>query len=239
MNLHIEVKGKGQPLVFFHGWGFDHRIWLEISEAIEDRYQLYLVDLPGFGRSSAMNWEAFKQKLLAQLPEKFVLIGWSMGGLLAMRLGLEESNRLTHLISICSSPRFIKEEQWPGVEKAVFDGFFSNLSQDPQKTISQFVNLQLQNFSHRYENKYLPEPASLRFGLEILESWDLRQELIHFTKPTCFMFGRLDAITPRTTMAVMQKNYPNFDYLIFAKAAHIPFLSHKDEFITALERTLR
>jgi pimeloyl-[acyl-carrier protein] methyl ester esterase len=235
MNLHIEKKGRGQPLVFFHGWGFDCRIWLELALAIESRYQLYLVDLPGFGLSSPMEWELFKQKLLSELPEFFAIAGWSMGGLLAMRLALEEPKRITHLISISSSPCFIKEKLWPGVDKAVLANFLLNLGNDPQTIIAQFVNLQLQNQPWRYQNRHLPELTSLRAGLEILAEWDLRESLANFDKPACFMFGRLDAITPRTTMTAMQKIYPDFDYVMFSKAAHMPFLSHQDEFITALE----
>ncbi|MBA3535233.1 MAG: alpha/beta fold hydrolase [Tatlockia sp.] len=234
MNLHIEKKGNGQPLVFFHGWGFDSRIWLELAKAIENRYQLYLVDLPGFGLSSYMEWELFKHKLLLELPDFFTIAGWSMGGLLAMRLALEEPQRITHLISISSSPRFIKENHWPGVDKTVLSNFLENLSKDPQTIIAQFVDLQLPKQSC-YQNQHMPELASLRTGLEILSEWDFRKSLANFDKPACFMFGRLDAITPRTTMAAMQKIYPNYDYVMFSKAAHMPFLSHQDEFITALD----
>ncbi|MBA2652228.1 MAG: alpha/beta fold hydrolase [Tatlockia sp.] len=238
MNLNVEIRGQGKALVFFHGWGFDYRIWLELTVAMEERYTLYLVDLPGFGLSSLMEWDYFKQKLLALLPKNFAIIGWSMGGLMAMRLALEESSRVTHLISISSSPRFIKEQLWPGVDKTVFDSFFQNLNKDPQGTISQFVSLQLDKKLYCYKNDSMPAPASLKAGLDILAEWDLREPLRHFTKPTCFIFGRLDAITPRTTMSAMQKIYPDFDYIMFEKAAHMPFLSHQDEFIASLERVL-
>ncbi|CDZ78414.1 Pimelyl-[acyl-carrier protein] methyl ester esterase [Legionella massiliensis] len=236
MNLHIEIKGQGFPLVLFHGWGFDHRIWLDLASALAKDYQLYLVDLPGFGMSPLMSWEKFKEKLLRQLPPDFAIAGWSMGGLFATRLALEEQQRVSHLVNIASSPRFIKEKSWPGVDKAIFDNFFRNLAIDPGETISQFVTLQLGKQPNRYQNQHMPETASLKAGLDILASWDLREELHQFKKPACFMFGRLDAITPRVTMTAMQKMYPTFDYVMFNKAAHMPFLSHQDEFLTILEQ---
>ncbi|HGK6671911.1 TPA: alpha/beta fold hydrolase, partial [Legionella pneumophila] len=61
MNLHINIQGKGRPLVFFHGWGFDHRVWLPLARLLSTRYCLYLVDLPGFGQSPVMSWEVFKK----------------------------------------------------------------------------------------------------------------------------------------------------------------------------------
>lgn len=238
MNLHIQIKGKGLPLVLLHGWGFDHRIWLELAAVASNNYQLYLVDLPGFGLSPLMSWDEFKERLLMQLPQHFAIAGWSMGGLFATRLALEEQQRVSHLVNIASSPRFIKEKAWPGVDKAIFDNYFHNLAIDPGETISQFVTLQLGKQPKRYQNQHMPKPESLKAGLEILADWDLRTDLVQLQKPACFMFGRLDAITPRVTMAAMQKRYPNFEYVMFSQAAHIPFLSHQDEFLTILEQFL-
>ncbi|ASQ45916.1 alpha/beta fold hydrolase [Legionella clemsonensis] len=235
MNLNIKIQGEGPSLVFFHGWGFDHTIWCDLATAFEKKYTLYLVDLPGFGLSSLMNWSQFKSELLQHLPEQFALIGWSMGGLYASRLANELSEQVTHLINIASSPRFIKEKNWPGVDENVFNNFFKNLTENPQQTISEFVNLQLKNQTYNYSPQFLPSIESLKAGLTILADWDLRESLFHFKKPTTYLFGRLDAITPSTTMGAMQKLYPLFNYVMFPKAAHMPFLSHQREFINTLE----
>ncbi|KTC86806.1 alpha/beta fold hydrolase [Legionella brunensis] len=239
MNLNIKVRGQGKALVFLHGWGFDHKVWLNLVDALEQKYTLYLVDLPGFGLSPLMDWPHFKTDLLKHLPAHFAVVGWSMGGLFASRLALEIPERTTHLFNVASSPRFIKEENWPGVEPLVFDNFLRNLVTNPQQTISEFVGLQLQNQNYEYRDQILPDPVSLEAGLTILADWDLREQLYHFKKPTTYLFGRLDAITPRATMAVMQKNYPSFNYIMFSKAAHMPFLSHKEEFLTILESLLK
>lgn len=238
MNLNIEIRGSGHPLVFFHGWGFDHKIWLPIASILEKKYCLYLVDLPGFGSSSSMKWEEFKEEILKQLPECFVILGWSMGGLFATKLAVEAPERIIHLINIASSPRFIKEQNWPGVESAVFSNFFNNLATNPQQTIEEFIRLQLRNQNYQYSNEFLPRSDNLKRGLEILADWDLRENLFTFDRPTSYLFGRLDGITPSVTMTVMQKLYPDFNYMLFAKAAHMPFLSHQNEFIEYLEKLL-
>ncbi|WP_028387683.1 alpha/beta fold hydrolase [Legionella fairfieldensis] len=238
MNLHIEIRGQGKPLVLFHGWGFDHRVWLPLATRLEKEYQLYLVDLPGFGLSSPMDWVFFKQKLLQQLPDSFALIGWSMGGLFATRLAIEEPSRISHLMNIATSPYFIKEQNWPGITKTVFAGFYSNLIKNPQATLSEFIRLQLNGQTYEYPHEQKLAPHSLQQGLQILAQWDLRVSLQDFNRPTCFIFGQLDAIVPRTTMEAMQKRYSAFDYFMFTKAAHLPFLSHPDELITVLRRLL-
>lgn len=237
LSPHIIMQGKGKPVVLFHGWGFDSQIWVSLLPALTNQYQLYLVDLPGFGLTPHMEWEAFKTALLKYLPMKFALVGWSMGGLLATRLAIEHPDHVTHLINVTSSPYFIRETHWPGIAYPIFRDFYQALASNPQQTLREFITLQLQ------EQKVLtgrpPSLNGLRAGLDLLMSWDLRQNLTQLTQPVCYMFGRLDAIVPRKTMVTMQTLFPHFDYTLFPKAAHAPFLSHQKDFITALERFLQ
>lgn len=230
-------QGQGYPLVFFHGWGFDHRVWLPIVHQLEEKYSLYLIDLPGFGSAPMMDWGQFKRTLLAGLPLQFAVAGWSMGGLYATRLALEEQNRVSHLLNIASSPYFIKSDNWPGIELQVLNTFMTRLQNNPQQTRDDFIKLQARGHTVQSDNaSYSTE--SLQQGLNVLLEWDLRDALMHYEKPTSYLFGRLDAITPYATMKAMQQIFPSFDYFIFAKAAHMPFLSHQHEFLTYLEQFL-
>ncbi|KTC98190.1 alpha/beta fold hydrolase [Legionella erythra] len=234
MTLSIQTRGKGPALVLLHGWGFDHRVFEPLAAALLSHFTVYLIDLPGFGRTPLMDWAAFKKQLLKALPRQFAVSGWSMGGLYAMRLAIEEPERVSHLMVTASSPRFIRSAHWPGVEKQVFEGFLSNLSRDPEQTMRDFVTLQAR---HQSLMTLIPDKVSieaLQQGLEILKEWDLRDALLDYKKPACFVFGRLDAITPRLTMDAMVEKYPDFHYRLFQKAAHMPFLSHQDDYLQLL-----
>lgn len=234
MTINIQISGQGAALVFFHGWGFDHHIWQPIAQELASRFQIYLVDLPGFGDSAYMEWPQFKQQLLQRLPPQFSVIGWSLGGLLAMRLATEEE-RVASLFITTSSPRFTKAPDWPAVSKQVLARFADNLLSAPEKTVEEFVALQLQGQASMAYRASLP---GLQEGLRILSEWDLRAALAHYKKPACFVFGRLDAITPRALMRAMQSQYPHFHYHLFNKAAHIPFLSHPQEYLAVLQEFL-
>lgn len=132
MNVNIRSYGEGLPLVFFHGWGFDSRIWLPLVPQLSRDYQIILIDLPGFGHTPIMEWELFKKFLLEQLPKHFALIGWSMGGLYAIRLAVEEPDRVYKLINIASSPRFLYTDLWPGVSPEVLKNSINNYLQSPK-----------------------------------------------------------------------------------------------------------
>ncbi|MDX1838307.1 pimelyl-ACP methyl ester esterase [Legionella taurinensis] len=234
MTLNIQIRGKGPALVLLHGWGFDHRVFEPLATELLAHFTVYLVDLPGFGRSPLMEWTAFKDHLLNALPREFAVSGWSMGGLYAMRLAIEEPLRVTRLMVTASSPHFIRKGQWPGIEKQVFDGFLSNLARDPEQTMRAFIQLQSR---HHSVTPSIPDKVSmeaLQQGLTILNEWDFREALLHYQNPACFAFGRLDAITPRLTLEVMAEKYPDFHYRLFQKAAHMPFLSHQDDYLQLL-----
>jgi len=234
--MKINESGTGYPLVLFHGWGFDQLIWETLTQQIAGRFTVYVVDLPGFGQSPVMTWNRFKTQILKQLPDRFALAGWSLGGLYATRLALESSPRVSHLINIASSPRFIKTDNWPGVEQRVLDTFFNELQRDPGGVRTRFIELQSQRQAPQTPACFLPSVEGLKAGLDVLANWDLRDKLHQLDIPVCYMFGRFDAITPRTTLTTMKILYPQFDYVLFPKASHMPFMSHQDAFISELER---
>ncbi len=173
MSVNLSIHGHGKPLVLLHGWGFDAQIWSPLLPLLMQQYRLYLVDLPGFGLTSPMDWEEFKLNLLKHLPQQFAIAGWSLGGLFATRLAIEKPQCVTHLINIASSPRFIRDTNWPGVDAQVFRRFYLDLANDPQKTLRLFIELQLQGHVLSGVEGHPATIEGLRAGLDVLVSWDL------------------------------------------------------------------
>ncbi len=230
MTIYYNKQGFGKPLVLFHGWGFDGSIWRQLLPDLSRDFEVYTVDLPGFGQSAYMDWPAFKQRLFHFLPEQFAILGWSLGGLYATRLAVEHPERIDQLINVASSPRFIADENWPGIQPSVFEAFYKNILSDPLGVLKQFVQLQSRGQPMPCLKDKLHHTKGLEEGLKALAGWDLRHSLKTFTKPAHFIFGRLDAITPASTMAAMQQAYPRYDYTMFKRSAHMPFLSHQEIF---------
>lgn len=233
-SLRIQCVGQGKPLVLLHGFGFDAAIWTPLLPALS-AYRCYLVDLPGFGCSEIMDFATFKQKLLAQLPEKTTLLGWSMGGLYATRLALEVPDRVECLINVASSPRFLQEGDWPGMSQEVFASFCERLLRHPTQTLTHFIQWQLQGQTLPCEvMPKKPSEEGLREGLNALMTWDFRSELNEIKMPIHYLFGRLDAITPIAVMQAIQKQMMHAACEMLPQAAHVPFLSHQQAFLSKL-----
>ncbi|MDF1683384.1 MAG: alpha/beta fold hydrolase [Legionellaceae bacterium] len=241
-HLHITQSGQGTgtPLLLLHGWGFDSQIWSSLLPELERHYLIYLVDLPGFGKTSCLSWPDFSKQLLDYLPPAFNIAGWSMGGLIATRLTIENPERITRLINIASSPCFVNnpDTAWPGIQAQNLQLFYTNLLSTPEKTHQDFINLQLGSRTQTNPITHAQITSDgLKQGLDILMHWDLREQLKHLTVPTHYLFGRLDSIVPAKTMAAMQTLYPKFEYYLFPRAAHAPFLSHPEIFLDYIKNT--
>ncbi|HOY24915.1 MAG TPA: alpha/beta fold hydrolase, partial [Cellvibrio sp.] len=69
-------------IVLLHGWGSASQSWLPLIPALQNIANVIALDLPGFGESEAIpefTLDAVVQLIAARLPEKCVLIGWSLG----------------------------------------------------------------------------------------------------------------------------------------------------------------
>jgi len=224
-----------KTLLLLHGWGFDSHIWQPLLPKLADNYDIYTIDLPGFGTMNSMDWQTFKASVLSQLPEQFAVLGWSLGGLYATRLAIEAPDRITDVINVASSPCFTQKLPWRGIEVAMLEQFSQQVQKDPKNVLAQFM--QLQGITTPIACRP-PTPEGLLDGLNVLKDWDLREQLNHLRCPVSYFFGKRDAIVPYKTMQSLQQTYPHFNYELFPKAAHAPFLSHPERFIEKLQGVL-
>src|SRR5688572_23127404 len=84
-------RGRGDPVVFLHGFPLDRRMWDAQAEKLSDHYRVLAPDFRGFGRS--LNDQPFTIESLADNIHTFVeqlnarpcvLAGLSMGGYVAL-----------------------------------------------------------------------------------------------------------------------------------------------------------
>jgi pimeloyl-[acyl-carrier protein] methyl ester esterase len=54
-KIHLETFGQGKPIVLVHGWAMHTGIWREFAKQLANNYQVTCVDLPGHGRSEAID----------------------------------------------------------------------------------------------------------------------------------------------------------------------------------------
>jgi pimeloyl-[acyl-carrier protein] methyl ester esterase len=247
-DIWWETKGEGNcHLVLLHGWGLNAQVWDCITPELSAQFTLHLVDLPGYGRSNgfaAMTLNKMADIVLAQAPERAIWLGWSLGGLVASQVALTSPSRVRGLVTVASSPCFSEQDGWAGIKPEILAGFQQQLSEDFQRTVERFLALQTlgtdtaRQDARQLKNAVLslpmPTQEVLNGGLEILKTIDLREALAELELPFLRMYGRLDGLVPRKIVAPLDAQWPQSQSIIFAKAAHAPFISHPGEFCDAL-----
>lgn len=246
LKLHLDIKGNGIPLILLHGWGWHSGIWDELLFDLQQKFQVFAIDLPGCGKSplSSKNYsfEEIVPLLLEVTPANAIWLGWSLGGLFAYWIAIHHPEKISRLVIVSSSPCFIANENWPGVAATALDKFSNLLQADHHSTLLDFLELQLRGSHQRdaqlrhLKNKYQQykcNQAALTGGLELLRNTDLRKELCNIQCPNLHIFGQRDTIVP-VSIATHLSQWITGQIKIIKQTGHMPFLSHRTEFLNDL-----
>jgi pimeloyl-[acyl-carrier protein] methyl ester esterase len=242
-TLHCDVIGDGESLVLLHGWGVNSAVWQPVVKALSQHFKLYLVDLPGFGKSSPLleySLESITEAVLQVVPESATWCGWSLGGLIATYAAVNHPQRVNKLIQVACSMKFVADETWQGVDKFVFDNFLLGLKTNPQKTLTRFIALQaMGSISARKDSVLLkkllsetnePDPEALTACLKLLSESDLRDAFVNLSRPCLSIFGQFDSLVPLQTKQNMQRLLPAIESQLFENSSHAPFVSESELF---------
>lgn len=252
MAIHIEKLGReddaAQNLVLIHGWGSNGAIWQSLVKKLGKHFALHLIDLPGAGMSAPI--EPFHLFSVAEqvadiLPANADLIGWSLGGQVAMRIALDKPDLIRRLVLIASTPKFVRHETWQtGVEARIFHEFADAVNRDYQKTMLQNITLQcmgakdardtIKVLRKKFEERPPANTQAILKSLQILLDTDLREEIPLLRKPTLLIHGDRDNLVPLQAGHWMVQHLPAGFLRVISGAAHAPFLSHQDQFVETL-----
>uniref|UniRef100_A0A450YCN1 Pimeloyl-[acyl-carrier protein] methyl ester esterase n=1 Tax=Candidatus Kentrum sp. TC TaxID=2126339 RepID=A0A450YCN1_9GAMM len=254
MTLHKTTFGTGKPLTAIHGWGFNGAVWEEVADRLKTDCAFHAIDLPGFGESPMPEGEytlsALAEGVIESLPSPSVLMGWSLGGLVALEAARRCPERVLALVMVASAPRFTATDGWPhGVARDVLDAFSETLARDYKTALSRFLILQagrtdlgratvkkLKPLLFRYS---APDRRALEEGLALLRETDLRGALGTLHQPVLFILGARDNFLSPTVEPNLRRLRPDCRVAVIEGSAHAPFISHPTEFLGLLLPFLR
>jgi pimeloyl-[acyl-carrier protein] methyl ester esterase len=228
--LYSQTIGTGPDLILLHGWGFNSELFNELIDQYKNQYRITKIDLPGHGRSDNVNGgiNEWCDAIIKILPENPMLLGWSLGGLLAIKIATKIT--ISQLILVASTPNFVKTNDWPyGIDENNFRQFSDALELNLSKGLKRFVSLQTQDKTqlktlNQSIDKFPASTQALNQGLDILLATDLINEFKQLNIPTKVILGDHDTLVPRHISNWYDTAKIKTQVL---NTGHLPFL-HKD-----------
>jgi pimeloyl-[acyl-carrier protein] methyl ester esterase len=215
--------------------------------------RLHIVDLPGHGRSpwvtDASDLAGLAETVVPLIPRGATVLGWSLGGMVALELARRNPRHLRALVLVATTPKFLCGPDWEhGLEPAVLDEFTRGLEADWLRTAQGFLALQargdeypaatLRAMRSHLTSRGEPDRRALAAGLDVLRSVDLRTELSQLELPAVVIAGANDCLTPVGAGRALAAGLPRARLRIIERSGHAPFLSHPDQVLAEVRGLL-
>jgi len=238
-------------LVFLHGLGGSGKIWEKQRRFFEPRIDVYAWDAPGYAGSalpSSLSFAGLSDALLADLESRGitapVLVGHSLGGMLAQVVVGRAPDRVAGLGLISTSPAF-------GDPKGEFQQKFIRARLDPLdegKTMAEIAapaTALMLGDAPDQENVAILEqalaetpPATYRAYIDLLGTFDARSTLASIACPTFIAVGERDNASPSIVSEKMAQKIPNSTFEFFPGVGHMLPFERPDAFNAALLKFL-
>jgi pimeloyl-[acyl-carrier protein] methyl ester esterase len=253
MSLHVQTTGTGPRLVLLHGWALNSHVWDDIVERLGERFTVACVDLPGHGASrwppEFRDLESLGAAIAPDLGTEAIVLGWSLGALAALQLALAVARQVRALVLVAATPRFVNTADWTeGVDPSVLEEFAARIRDDYQATVRDFLALQVRGDERAMETLRVlrrrvlaagrTHPEALCAGLDVLRHSDLRERLESLSVPTLVIAGERDRLTPPGGSRELAARIRRARFALIERAAHAPFISHRDIFLSEVEQFL-
>ena len=231
------------PIILLHGWAMSPAVWKPVCAALGPGFDVYTPTLPGHAENAPPSGEdlaVWARALLPSLPGNAIVVGWSLGALLAVELALNHPECVQKLVLIAGTPRFVAGINWPfGLDPGTVTGFIEDYCREPETILRRFIALQtLGEASRRPLQRALEAtsapvasttPAALESGLKILARSDLRRGLTSLRIPVHLIHGDGDALMPVAAARWMADLLPAARLTVLGNSGHALPLSRPAE----------
>jgi len=245
LALAYHVHGAGRPVMFLHPIGTCGAFWDPLVEGIQDRCRCITVDLRGHGDSDVPG-ERFTLNDLAddviellriESKNDAVLVGCSLGGMVAQAVALKAPELLSGLVLADTGHRQTDESR-----KAVLQRAEDSLKGMPAMLPSTLARwfpapfLALKGPEVEACRKWLldDDPVVFSWGWQAISELDFGDRIANIKTPTLVVRGSVDASSSRETMQAMATLLPQARYAEIEGAGHVAPLERPHDFAKLL-----
>lgn len=254
VRLHVTDAGEGRPIVLIHGWPLSDEMYeYQYSTLIKNDFRVIGITLRGFGKSDkpygVYNYDIFATDIKYVLStleiNDAVLVGFSMGGSIAMRyISMYYGAHVSKLV-LCgaAAPLWTQRSDFKfNLPLSTVDELIALNDRDRPKLLSNFAKIfsatetSLNTGIGSWLNGIGLSASSYATAqcLMALRDTDLRPDMAKITIPTLIIHGKNDKICSFDLAGQMKSGIANSQLVVFEKSGHSMFLEETDKFNSTL-----
>lgn len=249
--------GAGRDVLLLHGLGAAKSSFFDLAATLADSgYRVHAIDLPGFGGSSkpaiapyTARW--FADTVLDVMDELDIaqahIVGNSLGGRVALELGLRQPDRVTAIAALCPAVAFIKRDFHPLVRflrpefgllphrlrRGIVERQLWSMFCDPDALDPTVADVVVDEFQRGYaspgarvallasaRNIYLDKP----FG-----RGGFYPRLAELEPPALFVWGSHDRLIPPGFQRYVVQALPGAQQIVLDRCGHVPQVERAEQ----------
>lgn len=225
--VYYQKVGKGKDLILLHGWKQDVSTWWPLVDLLKDNFTLWLLDLPGFGKSGnpkkIWGMEEYTNFVAQFIKDnklkKPAILGHSFGGSVAIKLASNYPELISKIILDASS----------GIRPK--PTLTNRLSKSIAKIIKVLPNIfnskQLLRtwFYKTIQSDYL-EAGDLKETFKKILSQDLTNDAKKIPHETLIIWGENDKTVPLKRGLTLYQLIKNSRIEVMEETGHSPHLKN-------------
>jgi pimeloyl-ACP methyl ester carboxylesterase len=252
------TMGKGRrDVVLIHGLGGTKSSFFETAAALAGGgYRVHVIDLPGFGASSKplrapydARW--FAETVLATMDqlglEHALLVGNSMGGRVAIEVGLQAPERVDGIALLCPAVAFVKRDFHPvvrllrpewgllphAIPRPLVARQFWSLFHDRETIDKALADVVVDGFRKVYANPagrhaFLASARNIYLDAPFGRN-GFYERLADLEPPALFVWGAKDWLIPASFRHVVDEWLPTARQVVLPDCGHVPQVERPDD----------
>lgn len=224
-------------LIILSGWAVDKFVWDPICDLLSEDFEIILIHW-----DDVDSVDYFKNKVITLLDkkciEKFSIIGWSLGTLVAFDIASSYPSQIDNIILFNATSKFIQDENYNfGWHKKIVGRMIYMLNICPEETLNNFYRNLFTDWEVKngYYKEFLMKVnnsknvKALSLGLEYLIHKDLRENIKNVDIPVLLIHGEDDEICPLQAGKYINRFMNKSKLIILNQTGHIPFFTRTNQ----------
>ena len=237
--------GTGTPLVLVHGYLGGSAQWEAQIAHLSAGFDVIAPCLPGYGNASDLptcdRIGALADAVIGLLDDlgvaEFILLGHSMGGMIAQEIAAKVGNRVSRLVLYGTGPVGLLPDRFESIETSRERLCADGVEQTARRIAATWFREgeAAQGFPLVAQIGALTTRQAALAGLDAMAHWDGREALATLHMPTLVLWGERDRSYRWPQVEILWKTLPDAQLAVMPGAAHAAHLEKPKLFHAILD----